>query len=117
MLRVRVVSPERVVFEGNAASVVAPAWDGKVGILPRHAPMITLLGAGELTIDLPGGGSRKFYVAGGALQVLDDQVTVLSEYAGEAPPARPVEGLVQPEEVKEYMRRNQPADSLFAGLL
>ena len=38
-LSVRVVSPDRIVFEGKAASLVAPAWDGKVGILPRHAPV------------------------------------------------------------------------------
>ena len=56
-LRVRVVSPDRVVFEGEAASVVAPAWDGQVGILPSHAPMLALLGSGELSIDRAGGGS------------------------------------------------------------
>ncbi|MFG1691811.1 F0F1 ATP synthase subunit epsilon, partial [Gemmatimonadota bacterium] len=47
-LSVQVISPETTVFEGSAASMVAPAWDGKVGILPGHAPLITLLGAGEL---------------------------------------------------------------------
>ncbi len=45
-LQVRVVSPDSVLFEGIAASVVAPAWDGKVGVLFNHAPMIALLGAG-----------------------------------------------------------------------
>jgi F-type H+-transporting ATPase subunit epsilon len=101
MLRVRIVSPARVVYEGEAASVVAPAWDGKLGILPRHAPMIALLGAGELVVDLPGGGSRTFHVAGGVLQVVDDQVTVLSEYAGEDPPDTP-HPVVSPEEVREH---------------
>jgi F-type H+-transporting ATPase subunit epsilon len=85
-LHVRVVSPVRVVFEGGAAAVVAPAWDGKVGILPGHAPFLTLLGAGELALDLPGGGSQLFHVAGGALKVEDDQVTALTEYAGDEPP-------------------------------
>jgi F-type H+-transporting ATPase subunit epsilon len=102
-LHVRVVSPARTVFEGEASSVVAPAWDGKVGILPRHAPMITLLGAGVLTIDLVGGGSRGMHVAGGALQVLDDEVTVLTEYAGDAPPEQLPEGLVRPEDVGDYV--------------
>ena len=46
-LSVRVVSPEKVVFEGDARALVAPAWDGKVGILPGHAPFLSLLGAGE----------------------------------------------------------------------
>jgi F-type H+-transporting ATPase subunit epsilon len=86
-LKVRVVSPDRVVFEGDAASVVAPAWDGQVGILPSHAPMLALLGSGELSIDRAGGGSDSFHVAGGVLKVERNHVTVLTEYAGSEPPA------------------------------
>ncbi|SVB98166.1 uncharacterized protein METZ01_LOCUS251020, partial [marine metagenome] len=54
-MQVCVVSPDSVLFDGPAVSIVAPAWDGKVGILAGHAPMIALLGSGELSIDLPGG--------------------------------------------------------------
>jgi len=88
-LNVRVVSPDRVVFEGEAAAVVAPAWDGQVGILPRHAPMLALVGQGVLNVERPGGGSDAFHVAGGVLKVENDQVTVLTEYAGDAPPPEP----------------------------
>ena len=103
-LSVRVVSPEKVVYEGEGGSVVAPAWDGQVGILPGHAPMITLLGAGDLTIDLPGGGAEAWYVAGGALKVENDQVTVLTEFAGrEAPEEVPQEMVFLPEDVDEEL--------------
>jgi F-type H+-transporting ATPase subunit epsilon len=85
-LSVRLVSPEETVFEGEAESLVAPAWDGKVGILRGHAPMIALLGAGELTLKLRGGDQRVFYVAQGVLKVEDDRVTVLAEYAGPGVP-------------------------------
>ena len=89
-LNVRVVSPEDLLFEGAAASVVAPAWDGKVGILTGHAPMIALLGSGELSIDLPEGGSETFFVAGGVLKVEKSELTILTEYAGsEAPEELP----------------------------
>ena len=99
-LRVRVVSPAETVFEGEAAAVVAPAWDGQVGILPGHAPMLTLLGFGELTVDLPGGGSEAFHVAGGVLKVEDDQLTALTEYAWPEAPAEVPEGvLLHPEDV------------------
>ena len=84
-LSVRVVSPDRIVFEGEAASLVAPAWDGKVGILPRHAPMLTLVGSGELSIDRPGGGSDSFHVNGGVLKVERDHVTLLTEHADNKP--------------------------------
>ena len=104
-LTVRVVSPEKVMFEGEAASVVAPAWDGQVGILPRHAPMITLLGAGTLSVDLPGGGSEEWFVAGGALKVENDQVTVLTEFAGkEAPAELPRDKVLFPEDIDEDLR-------------
>ena len=110
LLQVQVVSPARVVYEGQATAVVAPAWDGKVGILPRHAPMIALLGSGELAVDLPGGGSHSTWVAGGVLQVLDDRVTVLSEYAGSVPPEKPP-SVVSPDEVKDHMAA-EPAAKL-----
>ncbi len=85
-LQVRVVSPDSVLYEGAAASVVAPAWDGRVGILAGHAPMIALLGLGELSIDLPSGGSERFFVAGGVLKVEGDDLMILTEYGGAEPP-------------------------------
>lgn len=82
MLRILVISPEASLFEGDAASVVAPAHDGQVGILTGHAPMMTLLGKGELRIDgAGGGGTRTFNVEGGFLQVVDDTVRVVTERA------------------------------------
>ncbi|MFQ5536222.1 MAG: ATP synthase F1 subunit epsilon [Gemmatimonadota bacterium] len=99
-LTVRVVSPEKVVFEGEASAVVAPAWDGKVGILPGHAPFLTLLGAGSLDLEIPGGGSRRFHVAAGAMKVEGDEVTLLSEYADLNPPEEiPPEAIIHPEDV------------------
>ena len=77
-LHVQLVSPERLWFEGDVDSLVAPAFDGKVGILPRHAPMVTLLGEGPLEL-----GGRTFTVAGGFLQVVDNQVRIVTERAGE----------------------------------
>jgi F-type H+-transporting ATPase subunit epsilon len=81
VLKVSVISPERVLFDGEAASVVAPAFDGEVGILPMHAPMMTLLGAGELRLAGGSAEGRRFRVSGGFLQVVDDQVRVVTEEA------------------------------------
>jgi len=102
LLSVRVVSPERVVFEGDASAIVVPAWDGAVGILPGHAPMLALLGAGELSVERPGGGGDAFHVAGGVLKVERDVVTLLTEYAGDTPPAEvPASATVFPEDVED----------------
>jgi F-type H+-transporting ATPase subunit epsilon len=80
VLRVSVISPEAVLFEGDAQSVVAPAFDGEVGILESHAPMVTLLGKGELRL---GGGTaeRRFTIEGGFLRVANDDVRVVTEKA------------------------------------
>ncbi len=79
MLNVSVISPEAVLFEGEADSVVAPAYDGEVGILTGHAPMMAVLGKGELRLGSPGG--RRFKVEGGFLQVLNNEVRVVTERA------------------------------------
>lgn len=78
-LRLAVVSPERTLYEGEAAGVVVPAWDGEVGILPGHAPLMTLLGTGALRIT--GASAPAITVSGGFLQVVDDVVRVVTEQA------------------------------------
>lgn len=78
MLTVSVISPEAVLFEGTTDAVVAPAFDGEVGILTGHAPMMTLLGSGVLRL---GNGAQRFKVSGGFLQVVDDTVRVVTEQA------------------------------------
>ena len=80
MLTVSVISPEAVLFEGTTESVVAPAFDGEVGILSGHAPMMTLLGKGTLRL----GAGERFAVEGGFLQVVDDKVRVVTEHAAKA---------------------------------
>lgn len=81
VLRVSVIAPDRVGWEGEAVSLVAPAHDGEVGILYGHAPMTVLLGEGELRLRPAGEGSspRRFRVARGFLQVVDNEVSVLAE--------------------------------------
>ena len=74
-MHVTVVSPEQAVFDGAADAVVAPAYDGQVGILPRHAPFLTLLGTGALEVH-QGGVATRFQVSGGFLQVLGGGDTV-----------------------------------------
>ena len=83
MLNVSVISPEALLFEGTTDEVVAPAFDGMVGILTGHAPMMTLLGKGVLRIG-GAGDVRQFNVEGGFLQVVENQVRVVTEKASAA---------------------------------
>ena len=79
-MRVTVISPERSVFDGEAQAVTAPAYDGSVGILPRHAPFMTLLGEGTLRVK-DKDATHAFRVRGGFLQVIRDTVRVVTEHA------------------------------------
>ena len=78
MLKISVISPEATLFEGEARQLVAPAFDGEVGILENHAPMVTVLGKGELRI---GDGTQRFSVEGGFMQVVDNVVRIVTEKA------------------------------------
>jgi F-type H+-transporting ATPase subunit epsilon len=78
-LTLSLVSPEGTLFEGAADIVVAPGFDGEVAFLPLHAPYVGLLGVGELRLRVPGGGTRRFFLTGGVVQVVANGVAVLSE--------------------------------------
>jgi F-type H+-transporting ATPase subunit epsilon len=76
-MHVSVISAERAVFDGDGDAVVAPAYDGLVGILPRHAPFMTLLGKGIVKIRQRG-TTKEIQVAGGFLQVAADTVRIVA---------------------------------------
>jgi F-type H+-transporting ATPase subunit epsilon len=77
-MRVLVISPEASKFDGDADSVVAPVYDGEVGILPNHAPFMAPLGRGTLRVTHQG-GTTSFQVSGGFLQVVSNTVRVVAE--------------------------------------
>jgi len=80
-IHVDIVSAENEIFSGPAQMVFAPAIMGEVGILPRHAPLLTQLKPGEVRVKLPDGQEEFFYVSGGMLEVQPHVVTVLSDTA------------------------------------
>lgn len=79
----RVVSVERSLFEGDVDFIVATGADGELGILPRHAPLMTILKPGALKIT-QGANEQLLFVGGGFLEVLPDRVTVLADVAEHA---------------------------------
>jgi F-type H+-transporting ATPase subunit epsilon len=81
----RVVSVERSLFEGDVEFVIANGADGELGVLARHAPLMTILKPGPLRIQETMGGSEQLiFVGGGFLEVLPDRVTVLADVAEHA---------------------------------
>jgi F-type H+-transporting ATPase subunit epsilon len=80
-IHVDIVSAEAQIFSGLAEMVVAPAIQGDVGILPRHAPFLTPLRPGEVRVKISRDQEEPFYVSGGMLEVQPHVVTILSDTA------------------------------------
>jgi len=82
-LHVEVVTAERELYSGEADMVSAPGSEGRLGILPQHAPLLAFLGPGELRIVLQG-AEEPLFVSGGFLEVSHNNVTVLADSAEHA---------------------------------
>jgi F-type H+-transporting ATPase subunit epsilon len=80
-LEVEVVSPERVLYEGQAEMVVCRPADGEIAFLPGHVPFLGALGVAKVRALLPGGGEQVVAVHGGFVEVSHDRVIVLSDVA------------------------------------
>ena len=79
-LHLEIVTPEKRAFTGDVDEVIVPGSEGELGILPHHAPLISLLGQGVLRLKA-GGEEQEFAIFGGFLQVRPDRVVVLAETA------------------------------------
>ena len=80
-IHVDIVSAEGEIFSGPVTELSAPASEGEIGIHPRHAPLLTLLKAGEVRVKTADGAEHFFFVGGGALEVQPQKVTVLADTA------------------------------------
>jgi len=80
-MQVELVSPERILWTGEADMVVARTTDGDIAFLANHAPFIGALGIGVVTIEEPGGRQTKVAVHGGFVEVSNNKVTLLSDVA------------------------------------
>jgi len=79
-LSLEVVTAQRLVYAGQVDAVQAPGVRGRLGILPHHTPLLTLLQPGEL-VARRGESETRFAVTGGFLEVFQDQVTVFADAA------------------------------------
>jgi F-type H+-transporting ATPase subunit epsilon len=79
-VKCEIVSQDRLVFTGDVDIVIIPGMEGQMGILPHHAPILTALNYGIITVRLKG-HEEHFTVAGGIAEVLPDKVTVLADAA------------------------------------
>jgi F-type H+-transporting ATPase subunit epsilon len=112
-MTLRVLTPERIVLDTSAASVRFPGVDGSIGVLPRHAPMVAALDAGELYYRHEG-KEEHFFVSGGFAEVRQNTVRIVTD-ACERPTEIDVERAIKAgERARERLRSGKVdgADSL-----
>jgi F-type H+-transporting ATPase subunit epsilon len=82
-LHFSLVAPERELFSGEVDQVIAPGTDGQFGVLAGHAPFMTTLAEGPVTV-LDGSTTRTFDIRGGFADVTPAGLTILAQHAAEA---------------------------------
>jgi F-type H+-transporting ATPase subunit epsilon len=111
-INVDIVSAEGEIFSGAAAMVFVPAQQGELGIAPRHAPLLTMLKAGEVRVQLPSGEEQQFYVGGGALEIQPQRVTVLADTAARAHDLDEAAALAAKQRAEELLREKTDSVTL-----
>jgi F-type H+-transporting ATPase subunit epsilon len=117
-LHVEVVTAERELYNGEASEVSAPGSEGMLGILPRHAALLTTLNPGALTIRL-NGAEEPIFVSGGFLEVSNNSVIVLAdtaEHAEEIDQARAEEARRRTQERLEQAQNDAERADLQGAL-
>jgi len=118
-----IVSPERRVYDDEVDMVIVPGRNGQLGILPRHTPLISSLGVGELRIKKDG-TEQSLLISGGFVEVRPDKVIVmadLAEHSDEIDEAKAVEARKRAEaelgEVKDPVDIARVRASLQTALM
>ena len=80
-LHFELVSPARLLFSGEVASVTLPGTEGEMGIYPGHSPVLSTLKPGVVTVYKDGGSTDRIFVKGGMVEVNPQGLTLLAEVA------------------------------------
>jgi len=78
-MTVDIITPDESKYSGEATAVTVPGIDGSLGILQRHAPLITALKKGQIKVTESSGNETTFDIEGGVAEVKDNKVIILAE--------------------------------------
>lgn len=105
-----IVSAEKEIFSGLATMVVATGEMGEIGIIPGHAPLLSVLRPGEIRVTKQDGSEEIFYVSGGMLEVQPYTVTVLADVVMRAEELNEEEARAAKERAEALMSRQTDVD-------
>lgn len=109
-LQVELVSPERILYSGEAEMVILRAGGGDIAFLTGHAPFLGALGIGAVRIQKVGGGEEQAAVHGGFVEVRDNRVIILSDVAELASQIDVERARRAQEEAEAQLRTEQDAE-------
>ncbi len=107
-----IVSAETEIFSGEVSMVFASGIAGELGIAPRHAPLITLLKAGEVRFQMQDGSHQNYYVSGGILEVQPYLVSVLADTAVRAEDIDEAAAIQAKEEAERLLKDSDKRQDL-----
>ncbi len=113
-LKFEIVTAERVVYSEDVDMVIAPGSQGELGILPSHAPLLTTLKPGMLTVRHDGEDVAMF-VNGGFLEVMQDKVIVLADVAERAEEIDVAKAEEAKRNAEESLRKSASAVDIAAA--
>jgi F-type H+-transporting ATPase subunit epsilon len=109
-IRCEIVSQDRLVWEGDADIVIVPGSAGEMGILPNHAPLLSTLQIGILTVRAQG-YEEHFTIAGGVVEVQPDLITVMADAAENVAEIDVARAEAAKRRAEEFLKEGPPPDT------
>jgi len=109
-VQVEVVSPQRVLFSGEVRMVSVPATDGYMGIMGRHAPLLSTLSIGEIILHEENGEQTSIAISGGVVEVRPNKVIILADVGEAAEDIDEDRAQAALERAKESLASNPPPE-------
>jgi F-type H+-transporting ATPase subunit epsilon len=76
-MNISILTPDKEIFQGAITSVKVPGTDGQFQVLKNHAPIVSSLGTGDVTVVKESGEKLSFGIKGGFIEVLNNEVSLL----------------------------------------
>lgn len=116
-MKLDIVSPEKTLYSGDVDQITVDTADGRIGILPHHVNLFTKLIGGEMKLKV-GGKEEILAVTGGFLQVRNNVVTILADYAVHAEDIDVQKAIEAQKRAEEILKKKegQLSDAEYADL-
>lgn len=105
-MNLKIISPEKVIFEGEITELIAPTVSGEIAVLKEHADLLTQLSEGEITVKSKGKDDH-IGVTGGFLQIIKGDVTLLADYAVKSEEINAQKAMEAQKRAEEILKRKK----------